>query len=120
MENDSKALVEVIVNALQDKKGKNIITVDMQKLPGSICNYFVICEGNTPTQVSALSDSVWDKVATELKQKPLGADGIRNAQWVAMDYGNVILHIFLPELRAYYNLENLWEDAIINKIPDVL
>ncbi len=115
-----KVLVNTIVDALQDKKGKNITTVDMQNLPGTICQYFVICEGNTPTQVSALSDSVWDKVSENLKEKPLGAEGMRNAQWIAMDYGSVILHIFVPELREYYNLENLWADATLNKIPDIL
>ena len=120
MENESKVLVDTIVNALQDKKGKSIITVDMQKLSGSICNYFVICEGNSPTQASALSDSVWDKVFEELHQKPLGMDGVQNAQWIAMDYGDVILHIFLPEMREFYKLENLWEDAVLNEIPDVL
>ncbi len=118
--NESKVLLDTIVDALQDKKGKNIITVDMHNLPGSICQYFVICEGNSPTQVSALSDSVWDKVSDKLREKPMGADGVRNAQWIAMDYGTVILHIFLPELRSYYNLEHLWEDATLTKIPDVL
>lgn len=117
---ESKILLNAIIEALQDKKGKDIVVVDMQEIPGAICQYFVICEGNSSTQVSALSDSVWDKVADNLRQKPLGADGMRNAEWIAMDYGSVIIHIFLPELRAYYNLENLWEDATLNKIPDIL
>lgn len=117
---DVKVLLDTIIDALQDKKGKSIITVDMKDIPGAICRYFVICEGNTPTQVSALSDSVWDKVYEKLHEKPLGADGMRSAQWVAMDYGTIILHVFLPELREYYNLENLWEDATLTKIPDVL
>lgn len=117
---ESKVLLSIIIEALQDKKGKSIVTVDMESIPGAICRYFVICEGNTPTQVSALSDSVWDKVAEKLRQKPLGADGMRNAQWIAMDYGSVILHIFLPDMREYYDLENLWEDATLTKIPDIL
>lgn len=117
---ESKVLLNTIVEALQDKKGKNIVTVDMKDISGAICQYFVICEGNTPTQVSALSDSVWDKVSDKLHEKPLGADGMREAQWIAMDYGTIILHIFLPELREYYNLENLWEDATLNEIPDIL
>ncbi len=116
----SKVLLDKIVEGLQEKKGKNIVTMDMKDLPGSICQYFVICEGNSPTQVSALSDSVWDHVYEEMKEKPLGADGMRNAQWIAMDYGTVMLHIFLPEMRHYYQLENLWADARFNNIPDVL
>lgn len=117
---ESKVLLEAIIDALQDKKGKNIVTVDMRDIPEAICQYFVICEGHSPSQVSSLSDSVWDKVSDNLHQKPLGADGMRNAQWIAMDYGTIILHIFLPELREYYNLETLWEDATLNKIADVL
>ena len=108
---ETEALVAKIVDALQDKKGRNIITMNLTGVPGSICQYFVICEGGSPTQVSALSDSVWDKVSDDLKEKPLGAVGMREAQWIAMDYGTVIVHIFLPELRSYYNLENLWADA---------
>ena len=118
-EEEATLLVNKIVESLQDKKGHNITTIDMTGLDGSICMYFVICEGNSPTQVSALSDSVWDKVFEDLKEKPLGAVGVKDAQWVAMDYGTVIIHIFLPELREYYNLENLWADAEIKTIPDI-
>ena len=112
---ETEILVSKIVEALQDKKGRDIITMNLTEIPGSICQYFVICEGGSPTQVSALSDSVWDKVFEDLKEKPLGAVGMQEAQWVAMDYGTVIVHIFLPELRQYYNLENLWADAEIEE-----
>ena len=108
---ETEVLVAKIVEALQDKKGRNIITMNLTEIQGSICRYFVICEGGSPTQVSALSDSVWDKVSDSLKEKPLGAVGMKESQWIAMDYGTVIVHIFLPELRSYYNLENLWADA---------
>jgi len=118
-EKEVTLLVNKIVESLQDKKGHNITTIDMTGLDGSICAYFIICEGNSPTQVSALSDSVWDKVSDDLKEKPLGAVGMKDSQWVAMDYGTVIVHIFLPELREYYNLENLWADAEIKAIPDI-
>ena len=112
---ETEILVSTIVEALQDKKGREIITMNLTEIPGSICQYFVICEGGSPTQVSALSDSVWDKVFEDLKEKPLGAVGKQEAQWVAMDYGTVIVHIFLPELRQYYNLENLWADALVDE-----
>ena len=112
---ETEILVSKIVEALQDKKGRDIITMNLTEIPGSICQYFVICEGGSPTQVSALSDSVWDKVFEDLKERPLGAVGMQEAQWVAMDYGTVIVHIFLPELRQYYNLENLWADAEIEE-----
>ena len=92
---------------------------DLTGIDDTICDYFVICEGNTPTQVAAITDSVEDYVRINANEKPLGIDGLRNAQWVAMDYSNVLVHIFLPETRDFYNLENLWADAIITEIPDI-
>jgi iojap-like ribosome-associated protein len=119
-EKEVKLLVDTIIEALQEKKGKQIITMDLRKLESSICQYFIICQGNTPTQVSALSDSVWDIVSDRLHEKPLGAVGMQEAQWIAMDYGTVMLHIFVPEIRGYYNLEHLWADADLTEIPDIL
>jgi ribosome-associated protein len=118
--NGTEILVSTIIDALQNKKGKKIVTVDLSKLESSICQYFIICHGNTATQVSALSDSVWDIVYERLNEKPMGAVGTREAQWIAMDYGTVMLHIFIPAAREYYNLENLWADADVTEIPDVL
>lgn len=118
-EKETTLLADKIIESLQDKKGHNITTIDLSGLDGSICTYFIICEGNSPTQVSALSDSVWDKVSIDLREKPLGAVGMKESQWIAMDYGSVIVHIFLPDMREYYNLENLWADAEIKKIPDI-
>ena len=115
-----KKLVETIVEGLQEKKGRRIVTMDLSRLENSICQYFIICQGKTPTQVSALCDSVWDRVYEQLNEKPMGAVGMREAQWIAMDYGTVILHIFIPELREFYNLENLWADAIMAEISDIL
>ena len=117
---ETKKLVNTIIEALQEKKGKRIITMDLTRLEGSICKYFIICQGNTPTQTAALSDSVWDLVSERLHEKPLGAVGTKEAQWIAMDYGTVMLHIFVPEIREYYNLENLWADAEVTEIPDIL
>jgi ribosome-associated protein len=115
-----KNLVETVVEALQEKKGGRIITMDLSELENPICQYFIICQGRTPTQVSALCDSVWDKVYESLHEKPLGAVGMKEAQWIAIDYGTVMLHIFIPELREFYNLENLWADAAMTEIPDIL
>jgi ribosome-associated protein len=117
---ETQILVNTIIDALQEKKGKRIITMNLTALEGSICNYFIICQGNVSTQVSALSDSVWDVVYERLHEKPLGAVGMKEAQWIAMDYGTVMLHIFIPPLREYYNLENLWADADVIEIPDIL
>jgi ribosome-associated protein len=118
--NETKILVNTVIEALQEKKGKNILTMDMTNLEGAICQHFIICQGNTPTQVSALSDSVWDMVYERLHEKPMGAIGMQEAQWVAMDYGTVMVHVFIPVTREYYNLENLWADALVTEIPDIL
>ncbi|MDH8701898.1 ribosome-associated protein [Dysgonomonadaceae bacterium PH5-43] len=117
---ETQILVDTIIDALQDKKGKKITVIDLTKIESAICKYFIIAQGNTPTQVSALSDSVWDKVYEKIQEKPLGAVGMKEAQWIAMDYGTVMIHIFTPEVREFYNLENLWADADIKEIPDVL
>lgn len=117
--NQTELLVETIVRGLQNKKGKKIVTVDLNQVSGAICQYMVICEGNTTTQISALSDSVWDTVHSDAREKPLSIDGTRNAQWIGMDYGTVLVHIFLPEQRAFYNLETLWGDSMISSVPDI-
>jgi len=115
----TKKLVDIIVKGLQEKKAKNIVIVDLTQLSGAICQYMVICEGNTPTQVSALSDSVWEFARKEANEKPLSTDGTQLAQWIGMDYGTVLVHIFIPEQRQFYNLENLWADAKVVRIPDI-
>jgi ribosome-associated protein len=117
---ETKILVDTIVEALQEKKGKKIVLLNLTRLEGAICQYFIIAQGNTPTQVSALSDEVWDLVHDRLREKPLGAVGMQEAQWIAMDYGSVMLHVFIPPVREYYSLESLWADADVTEIPDVL
>ena len=101
----TKELVQTIVEGLQEKKGKNIVTVDLTQLSGAVCQYMVICEGNTPTQVSALSDSVWDFARRNAGEKPLSIDGNQSSLWIGMDYGTVLVHIFTPvsytHLRAH-------------------
>ncbi|MDH6310399.1 ribosome-associated protein [Dysgonomonas sp. PFB1-18] len=112
-----KSLVNNIVAACQEKKARNIVIVDMTQLPGTICQYFVICEGNTPMQVGAISDEIVDALKKK-KERPLSIDGLREARWVGIDYGTVIVHVFLPELREFYNIEHLWADAKLESIPD--
>ena len=86
---------------------------------GTICKNFVVCQGNSPAQVEAITESVGDLARMELKEKPAHVVGLENAQWVAMDYTDVMVHIFLPDVREYYDLEHLWEDAQLTYIPDL-
>jgi len=112
------ALVETIVKGIQEKKGSNIVVADLKGLEGTICNYFVICQGGSPAQVEAIAESVGDMARKELKEKPQHVVGLEHAQWVAMDYSDVLVHIFLPDVREYYDLEHLWDDAKLTKIAD--
>ncbi len=115
----TKQLVETIKAGIQEKKGSQIVIADLTKIEGTICKYFIICQGNSPTQVEAIAESVIDTAREQLKEKPAHVVGLENAQWVAMDYTDVLVHIFLPDVREYYDLEHLWEDAKLTRIPDL-
>ena len=114
-----KALVETIVKGIQEKKGSNIVVADLAGIEGTICHYFIICQGNSPAQVEAITESIGDFARKEHDEKPAHVVGLENAQWVAMDYGDVLVHIFLPDVREYYDLEHLWDDAKLTRIPDL-
>ncbi len=116
---EAKEIIEQIVEGIHDKKGKGVVVVDMLGLGNSVCDYFVICQGNSPNQVSAITDSVADTVREKCGKKPYAIDGLRNCQWVAMDYGDILVHIFQPDVRAFYDIEHLWADARTTEIPDI-
>ena len=111
-------LAQTIVEGLQEKKGFQIVVADLSGIPDTICRKFVICSGSSPTQVQALAQSVGEVARERLDARPMAVSGLRNAQWVAMDYADVIVHIFLPETRAFYDMEHLWADAELQQIPD--
>ncbi len=115
----TKKLVDTIIEGIQEKKGNTIVVADLTKIEGTICRYFIICQGNSPAQVEAIAESVGDVARERLKEKPAHVVGLENAQWVAMDFSDVLVHIFLPDVREYYDLEHLWEDAKLTRIPDL-
>ncbi|MBR3433989.1 MAG: ribosome silencing factor [Bacteroidaceae bacterium] len=119
LEKEKNNLVDAIVLGLQEKKGKNIVVVDLTEIPDTICGYFVIATGGSPSQIQALARSVGDKALELAHQKPLAMDGLHYSQWVAMDYADVIVHILLPEERAFYDIEHLWADAELTRVPDL-
>lgn len=116
---ETKKLVDTIIEGIQEKKGTGIVVADLDGLDGTICKYFVICQGNSPMQVEAIVESVGDYAREKAGEKPVKIAGLENAQWVAMDYVDVLVHVFLPETRAYYDLENLWQDAKLTQVPDI-
>ena len=95
------------------------MVADLRQIDGAICHYFVICQGASPAQVEAITESVGDMARQQLGEKPARVVGLENAQWVAMDYGDVLVHVFLPDVREYYDLEHLWDDAGLQHIPDL-
>ena len=113
------SLVETITKGIQEKKGQRIVVADLSSIEGAICRYFVICQGNSPSQVEAITESIGELARKELGEKPATVAGLENAQWVAMDYGDVLVHVFLPDVRSYYDLEHLWEDAELTEIEDI-
>ena len=91
----------------------------MNEIEDAAFRYFVICEGTSTTQVKTIGESVIDYVRDNAKIKPYAYDGFKNNQWIAVDYGEILVHIFLPETREFYNLEQLWADAKLTQIEDL-
>ncbi|MBO7189954.1 MAG: ribosome silencing factor [Alistipes sp.] len=108
-------LINTIVEAIDDKKGQGIVSLDLSGFDGAICSNFVVCNADSTTQVDAISNSIEEKVFEVMGEWPVRVEGRQNAFWVAMDYSDVIVHIFQTDLREYYRLEELWADAPMKK-----
>lgn len=104
-------LIETIVSAIQDKKGKDIVSLDLSGFDGAICSNFVVCNADSTTQVAAIADGIEEKVLETLGESAWRVEGKQSGLWVAIDYIDVVVHIFQTELRGYYKLEELWADA---------
>lgn len=115
----TKDLIDVIIEGIQDKKGRDIVVSDFSQIGTAPADAFVICNGNSPAQVDSIVDSVENMARTKLGERPSAIAGRENSTWVAMDFGNVMVHIFQQEAREYYDLENLWEDAALTEIPNL-
>ena len=112
----SAQLTKLIIEGIQEKKGQEIITLNLKKLKNSIADYFVICHADSKTQVDAIADSVEDFVYKKTKEKVWHKEGKQNAEWILLDYIDVVVHIFQKEQRVYYGLERLWGDAEMKKV----
>lgn len=111
----SLALADAAIKGIMEKKGKNIVRLNLKNISNSVCNYFIICEGDSSTQVSAIADSVEDTVRKETNERPYHSEGFENSEWILIDYVDVVVHVFQPEIRMFYNLEKLWADAEAEK-----
>ncbi|MCE7921431.1 MAG: ribosome silencing factor [Haliscomenobacteraceae bacterium CHB4] len=116
---DSEQLNHLIVEGIRDKKGKNIVQLDLRKLGDAPADFFIICEGDSNTHVKAISDSIYKKVKEEMNTMPSHTEGSNNAKWILMDYFNTVVHVFYPETRHFYEIENLWSDAETTEFAEV-
>ena len=111
-------LIDTIVSAIQDKKGKRILSLDLSGFDGAICSAFVVCSADSTTQVEAIAGGVEQKVLEKLGEKVWRVEGLGNSVWVVMDYGDVMVHVFQTETRDFYKLEQLWADAPVREYAE--
>lgn len=111
-------LTDIIIDAIQEKKGEKITIIDLSDIQGSSVPEFVICQGKNPSQTYAIAENIKDRVREKLSLHEVTSEGYRNLQWIILDYGSLMVHVFLPETREFYNLEDLWIDGKITQIPD--
>ncbi len=107
----SKQLVDAVVEGIQEKKGVNITVLDLTSIENTISDYFVICDGDSNVHVDTIADSVDEYVRKTVRDKPLHVEGRDNAEWILIDYMNVVVHLFQRKVREFYNLEGLWADG---------
>lgn len=110
--------VDYIIEGIKEKKGKEIISINMSELENAVCRYFIICHGDSNTQVSAIAQWVEHFIEDKINEKVQRKQGMENAQWVLLDYVDVVVHIFQKEYRDFYNLEGLWADGLIKHIDN--
>ncbi|MDI9311349.1 MAG: ribosome silencing factor [Limnohabitans sp.] len=111
-------LLANIIKGIEDVKGNDIDILDLRELENTVCDYFVVCNGTSNTQVNAIVNSIQKVVSKELKEKPWHVEGTDNAEWVLMDYVHIVVHVFQKHIREYYNIESLWGDAKITSIEN--
>ena len=107
-----------MIHEITEKKGKDIVAIDLSGLPNAFCTYFIVCTGDSSTQVDALSDGIERGLREACRLHPWSVQGRENRQWILMDYGDIIVHIFQPETRRYYRLEELWADGVTQRYDD--
>ena len=112
-------IVKLVTESIQDRKGRHITHIDLSDIESAAASNFIICEGTSTMQVSAIADNVREYLLEEAGIKPYNYDGYQNSQWIVIDYGDTLVHVFIPEMRERYNLEELWSDAPLTEIPDL-
>ena len=116
---NTKGLLDSIVEGIQDVKGKDIAVLNISKIDNAVCEYFIVCTGDSSTQVSSIANSIEKTARKNSKEKPWHKEGSTNSEWILLDYVNIVVHIFYRETREFYNIEGLWADAERTDIPNI-
>jgi len=116
--NRNSKIFKTIIRAIQDKKGEHIVSLDLRKIHEAVADYFIICEATNQPQIRAIADAVEDALKKECGESVYHHEGKQNAQWILMDYVNIVVHVMLPETRRFYKLEEMWSDAIVEEHND--
>jgi len=115
-ENEADQLITQIIQGIEEVKGQDIEILDLREIENTVCDYFIICNGTSNTQVNAIVNSIEKTVSKSLKEKAWHIEGSDNAEWILMDYVNVVVHVFQKHIREFYDIESLWGDAKTVKI----
>jgi len=115
----AEAFNDLVIDSIQDIKGKNIVKLDLRHLDEAPTDYFIVCEGDSVTQVKAIADNIYRGLKNDYGILPQHFEGQRNSVWILLDYFNVVIHVFHPETRSFYELEDLWSDAIFTEYQDL-
>lgn len=107
----SSKIIKTIIEAIKEKKGENIVSLDLRKIPEAVADFFIICEANNPTLLKAIADEIEFFVKDKIGELPYKHEGRQAQQWILIDYVNVVVHVMLPEPRKFYRLEEMWSDA---------
>ena len=113
--NRNSKIFKTIIKAIQDRKGENIVSLDLRKIPEAVSDYFIICEANNQPQIRAITDFVEDEVKRKCGENPYRHEGKQVLQWVLIDYVNIVVHIMMPEARKFYKLEEMWSDSVLEE-----
>lgn len=118
LSDNATELVDIIVDSISDKKGEEIVSIDLRKVEDAVADFFVICHASTGIQIKSIAEHIESQVWTKLGERPWRKEGKQNLEWVLLDYVNVVVHIFLKSKRSFYQLEELWSDGVLTDYED--
>jgi ribosome-associated protein len=108
----SSKIIKTIIDAIHEKKGENVISLDLRKIPEAVADFFIVCEANNPSLLKAVADEIEFQVKEKCAENAYKHEGRQAQQWILIDYVNVVVHVMLPETRKFYQLEEMWSDAV--------